>query len=253
MSSFQLGRPLGFPLKVNLSFLMLLAGVWLWAGGVPGVAMMVLAFAGVVVHELGHAVVARRLGVRIKEIELGFFGGAAKMLDAPRGPRDEMAIAAAGPAVSFAIAAVSHFAAAGSNGSLFSLLTWVATVNFGIGVFNMVPALPMDGGRILRAMLSFRFGHLRATEMAVKVARVFALGLGVFGLFGLHFQLVALAFVVWTMGTAELFSARQQYAYGDVGTYAGPAELEYIPPGGSRQSQFPQRQPGAPKAFVFRL
>jgi Zn-dependent protease len=253
MRSFNLGSPLGFPLKVNLSFLILLAGVWLWAGGVPGVAMMVLAFAGVVVHELGHAVVARRLGVRIKEIELGFFGGAAKMLDAPRGPRDEIAIAAAGPAVSFAIAAVSHFSASSTTGALSSLLTWVATVNFGVGLFNMVPALPMDGGRILRALLSFRFGHLRATEVAVKVARVFALGLGLVGLFGLHFQLVALAFVVWSMGTAELFSARQQYAYGEMGSYAGPAEVEYIPPGGSRQSQVPQQPPGAPKVFVFRL
>lgn len=125
------------------------------------------------------------------------------------------------------IAGVSYALTAAADGVALSLLTLVATVNLGIGLFNLVPALPMDGGRILRALLSFRTGHLRATEVAVKVARGFALVLGAVGLVGLHFQLVALAVVLWMMGTAEVHAARRQ---GYASSHVDPADVQYIPP-----------------------
>lgn len=253
MRGFSLGRIFGFPIKVSVSFLLLLGVVALWSGGLQAIPLVLVAFASVLLHELGHALVARRLGVRIKEVELHFFGGAAKMLDAPRHPRHEIAIAAAGPAVSFALAGVTYLASMVSSSGA---LGWVALINLGIGVFNLLPALPMDGGRILRAALSLRMGHLPATELAVKVARVFAVGLGIFGLVGLHLQLVALAVLLWVMGSAELrlarfAAARSSFPFGGLGLWSSvwpagaspsvrpaprtdePAtpEVEYIPPG----------------------
>lgn len=246
MRSFQVGRIFGFPIKVNLSFLILLGAVWLWFGGLPGVALMAVAFTSVVAHELGHALVARQLGVRTKEIELGFLGGAAKILDLPRRPGDEIAIAAAGPAVSFALAGLSYAVASLLDSSA---LAWVAIINLGIGLFNLVPALPMDGGRILRALLSMRMGYGPATRVAVKVARGLALVLGGVGLVTLHLQLVAVAFFVWLASGAELRASRFVNPYADHET---PVAVEYIPP----QAWPPKPQPpfarGPVRVVVFR-
>jgi len=205
--SFRLGSVLGFPIDVNLSFLFLLGIVALTMGGLTGVAVVLLAFASVVLHELGHALVARHLGVRVAGIELHFFGGAARIVDVPRRAGDEIAIAAAGPAVSFALGGVSLLLSAigGAPGAFFHLLAWI---NIVIGAFNLIPALPMDGGRILRAILARRTSYLRATESAVRVARLFVVALAVYGLFSLHLYLLFLAVALWVMSTAELTAAR---------------------------------------------
>ena len=199
--SFRLGSVLGFPIDVNLSFLFLLGIVALTMGGLTGVAVILLAFGSVVLHELGHALVARHLGVRVAGIELHFFGGAAKIVDVPRRAGDEIAIAAAGPAVSFALAGI----AALLPGPFFQLVAWI---NLVIGAFNLIPALPMDGGRILRALLARRTSYLRATEISVKVARVVAVAFAVYGIATLHLYLALLAVVLWVMSTAELTAAR---------------------------------------------
>src|SRR5262245_22514648 len=101
---FRLGTLFGFPIRVHASFLVLLALVFLFMGGVAGVAVVTMVAGSVLVHELGHALLARHLGVPVGEIGLHFFGGAAQIQGLPRRPGDEIAIAAAGPAVSFAIA-----------------------------------------------------------------------------------------------------------------------------------------------------
>src|SRR3954468_104982 len=103
LKSWRLGRVFGFPVEINLSFVLLLALVFVAYGGLPGVIIVGLAFGSVLLHELGHALVARRLGVHVAGIELSFFGGAAKMVEMPRTPNHELAIAAAGPAVSLAL------------------------------------------------------------------------------------------------------------------------------------------------------
>src|SRR5947207_15286444 len=110
--SYRLGSVFGFPVRVNLSFLLLLGVILLWSGGLAGVAVAVLAFGSVLLHELGHALMARHLGVRVASIDLHFFGGAARMGDSSRSPGDEIAIAAAGPAVSFALGGLGYAAAA---------------------------------------------------------------------------------------------------------------------------------------------
>ena len=203
--SFRLGRLAGFPIDVNPSFLLLLGIVALTMGGLAGVVAVLVAFASVIVHELGHALVARHLGVRVAGIELHFFGGAAKIVDPPRTPGDEIAIAAAGPAVSFAIAGVSTLLAQVAFAPLFGALAWI---NLLLGAFNLLPAFPMDGGRILRALLQRRLGHLRATEVAVVIARGFAVAIGLYGLVTLTLYLVLLAVLLWMMSGAEMQVAR---------------------------------------------
>ncbi len=204
MGGIKLGRWLGFPVELRISFLIVLGFVTLdgLARGHPllSVAMLLLTFFGVLLHELGHAVVARRLGVPIAGIDLHVFGGAAKMLGMPRSARDEILIAAAGPAVSLALAAVGGLLYALTGFVGFFYLLWI---NLLLGVFNLLPALPMDGGRIFRAALSRRMGRVRATDLSVKVAKGVAVALGLYGLISGSIWLVALAVMLWVMAQNE--------------------------------------------------
>jgi Zn-dependent protease len=205
LKSWRLGTAFGFPVEIKTSFLLLLAFVFIWFGGLVGVGLVALAFASVVLHELGHALVARTLGVHVAGIELGFFGGAAKMANMPRNPTHEILIAAAGPAVSLMLAGVGLGIAGITHSALFAYIGWT---NLIIAGFNLIPALPMDGGRILRAALARRLDHVRATDIAVQVARVVAVAFGVIGLgFGIY-QLALLAPFLWLMGTREKMIAR---------------------------------------------
>jgi Zn-dependent protease len=211
--TWRIGRLFGFPIEIGLSFLILLGVVLVWMGGVAGLLVVGLAFGSVLLHELGHALVARYLGVPIAGIELNFFGGAAKMMDLPKTANNEIAIAAAGPAVSLALAGLGFGLGTVLGSGLLVLIGWI---NLVIAGFNLIPALPMDGGRILRALLTRRMDFVRATDVAVTVSRVAAIAFGVYGLaFGV-FQLVLLAPFLWMLGTHERFVARQlahRYAY----------------------------------------
>lgn len=209
--SWRLGTVLGFPIEINLSFLILLGVVFVGFGGLLGVFVVSLAFGSVLLHELGHAVIARLLGVHIAGIELGFFGGAAKMEGIPRRPNHEIAIAIAGPIVSLVLAGVGLGLGALVHSELISMLGWINLVLAG---FNLLPALPMDGGRILRAFLAKRTSFVRATDQAITVARVFAIGFALLGLMG-SYQLLLLAPFLWLMGSRERIMARMiQDRYG---------------------------------------
>ena len=223
--TYRIGRLFGFPIEVNLSFLIMLGVVLLWTGGLTGVFVVLLAFGSVLLHELGHALVARHLGVPVPGIELHFFGGAAKMGAQPRNANDEIAIAAAGPAVSFALGGLGLLLFSLSGVGLFHLLGWI---NLIVAAFNLIPALPMDGGRIFRALLSKRFSFVRATEFAVRISKGFAIGLAILGLVTTQLYLMLLAVVLWFMGNAELRVSRQ-FGYRD--------DVEVIPRA---------RAPGAP-------
>jgi Zn-dependent protease len=212
--SWRLGSLFGFPVDVNLSFLLLLGLVFVAFGGITGVALVCLVFASVVLHELGHALVARHLNVHIAGIELSFFGGAAKMVELPRTANHELAIAAAGPAVSLMLGGVGFALGATFHSPL---LLWLGWTNIILAGFNLIPALPMDGGRILRALLTRKMDYIRATDTSVKIARVVAIAFAVFGLFTGAYQLLILAPFLWLMGTREQLMARAQadrYAYG---------------------------------------
>ena len=199
----------GFPFQINLSFLMLLALVFVAFGGVAGVVIVCLAFASVLLHELGHALVARKLGVRVSGIELGFFGGAAKMVEMPRTANHELAIAAAGPAVSLVLAGLGLGLGAMTH---VPLIAWLGWTNLIIALFNLIPALPMDGGRILRALLTRKMDFVRATDVSVKIARVAAVAFALFGLAYGWYHLVLLAPFLWIMTTREQMVARMSQA-----------------------------------------
>ncbi len=213
VKQWRLGALFGFPIEINLSFLMLLGLVFIAFGGLAGVEIVGLAFASILLHELGHAFVARSKGVRIAGIELGFFGGAAKMIDLPKTANDELAIAAAGPIVSLVLAGLGL--ALGSVTHV-PILEWIGWTNLILAAFNLIPALPMDGGRILRALLTRKFDYVKATDLAVKVARATAIAFVGVGLVYGMYQLVLLAPFLWMLGTREQLMARataEQYAY----------------------------------------
>src|SRR5471032_1402586 len=214
LKSWRLGSVLGFPIEINISFLFLLALVLFAFGGVVGLMITCLAFASILLHELGHALVARQRGVQVSGIELSFFGGAAKMVQMPQSSNDELAIAAAGPAVSLALGGAGLGLAALVGSPLLATIGWI---NLVIAGFNLIPALPMDGGRILRALLARKFDFVRATDLAVYVARVVSVGFVILGLMGTY-QLLVLAPFLWIMGTREQLLARamadQHIGYG---------------------------------------
>jgi Zn-dependent protease len=205
--SWRIGKLLGFPIELNVSFLMLLGLVFMAYGGLSGVFVVCLAFGSVLLHELGHAVVARKLGVHVSGIELGFLGGAAKMQNLPRNANQELMIAAAGPAVSLVLAGLGI----GLGGVLhLPLVALVGWINLVIAGFNLIPALPMDGGRILRAALSKKMDFVRATDVSVTIARAVAIAFGILGLYLPSLQLLVLAPFLWMMGTREKLIARTE-------------------------------------------
>ncbi len=187
--SINLFRVFGIQLAVHASFVLLLA-YWGYQGwledGATGMAwsigLIVLFFVCVILHELGHSLTARRYGIHVPRILLLPIGGMAEFDRIPRKPAQELWITVAGPAVNFALVAVllplSWAALFGSEPvatySTQGILAQLCYANFIMGVFNLVPVFPMDGGRIFRALLATKLPYLRATWWAVMVGRVLA-------------------------------------------------------------------------------
>lgn len=233
LKTYRIGRLAGFPLEVNLTFLIMLGVVLLWMGGLAGLVIVGVAFGSVLLHELGHALVARRLGVPVAGIELHFFGGTAKMMGQPKSAGDEIAIAAAGPAVSFALGGLGLLLGAVTGAWMLTMAGWL---NLVIAGFNLIPALPLDGGRIFRAALVRRYGFGKATHIAATIGKGFAIALGVFAVFTTQIYLALLAVVVWLMAGAEQRAARfgGYGARGFTGFTGGPRrplEPEVLPRG----------------------
>ncbi len=226
--SWRIGRLAGIDVYVHATFPLLLAWIALsayqrqqsTAAVVGAIAFILAIFAIVVLHELGHALTARRYGIATRDITLLPIGGVARLERMPREPRQELLVALAGPAVNVALAAVLYvllIAIRGAGASTAdaltlddsvaggSLLARLIAVNVWLALFNLIPAFPMDGGRVLRALLAMRSrNYARATETAARVGRFFALLFGVIGLFvvGNPF-LVFIALFVWLGAAAE--------------------------------------------------
>jgi Zn-dependent protease len=216
--SWHLGRILGIPTRIHASFSLLLLWVAFttWQAAHSGAAVVfglgfaLAIFACVLLHEFGHALVARRFGIETRRITLLPIGGVAELERSPTDPRAEMWIAAAGPAVNLAIAAIlgvvalttGAFAGGGIAAVVFNGLVWA---NVMLAVFNMIPAFPMDGGRVFRAWAQRRYGRVRATRMAATLGRWLAVGFGAWGLFTGNFVLALVAVFVW-------FAARREQA-----------------------------------------
>jgi Zn-dependent protease len=190
----QFATAFGIPIRVHWSFVALLALVGLYAlfqGGVVGLfsgALVSFAlFGSVVLHELGHALAARRYGISTAHITLYPFGGVAAIRGMPRTAQQELVIAIAGPAVNVAIAATTG-AGAWLTGS--TIIASIAVMNLILAGFNLIPAFPMDGGRVLRALLTKRLGWIPATEIAIRVGTAFAWGFLALGVIGTNLSLL---------------------------------------------------------------
>lgn len=174
----QVASPFGIPVRIHWSFAALVFGIVAWFGfryGTPGLIAGSVAMAGLsvstILHELGHAVAAMRFGVRTEHITLYPMGGVAAMEQIPEDPDQEIVIALAGPAVNFVLAALGGWAWMLTDSPL--AFGFVVS-NLGLGLFNLLPAFPMDGGRVLRAALARRMGWMPASRLAIRIGRVFA-------------------------------------------------------------------------------
>ena len=217
--SFPIGRIFGSEIRVHMTFFLLL----LWIGvahyqqggaaaALDGVLFIIALFACVVAHEFGHALTARRYGIKTPDITLLPIGGVARLERMPEKPGQEIAVALAGPAVNIVIAIVLILflgaqadlqALESLENPALSFVARLASVNLFIAIFNLIPAFPMDGGRVLRAILATRMNRTRATQMAATVGQGFAFLLGFLGLTAGNPLLIFIAIFVYLAAGAE--------------------------------------------------
>lgn len=236
LSSTKLGRFFGIDFYLHGTFWLLPLFIFFSDVSVGGLARAVFdvsvvfaAFGCVALHEVGHALAARSYGIRTRDITLYPIGGVARLESMPRSPWQEIVVALAGPAVNLVIAiglVAGMFAAdlampvASSTAHLsieHRFMLRLLEVNLALLLFNLIPAFPMDGGRVLRAVLTVPFGRLRATEIAAGIGSVLAVGLFLVGLGvldGSHMQpmLMVLAVFLFLIGKGELMAIRYEEA-----------------------------------------
>jgi Zn-dependent protease/CBS domain-containing protein len=246
MRGIRVGSAFGIPIRLDITFLLVLPlFAWLIGSDVSGLtgvinglfgtalepdpltagsmrwvlgsAAAVGLFVGVLLHEFGHSLVAMRYGYEIESITLWLFGGVARFTEIPEDWKQEFNIAIAGPVVSVLIGVVSYvgFVALPLGDPALFVLGYLALTNVALAVFNMLPGFPMDGGRVLRALLARNRPHARATQIAAEVGKVFAFLLGIFGLFANLF-LVALAFFIYMGASSEAQQTVMKAAFQDV-------------------------------------
>jgi Zn-dependent protease len=224
LQSFRLGTLFGVVVRVHSTFILVFGLLWIetWRSegaraALTTVTQFAVLFCCVLLHELGHSLAARRFGVAVYDILLWPLGGVARIASIPESTRAELTIALAGPLVNFALLCVLGpllvlrgewpitIALEGPPPSVFE---WAFFVNLGMGTFNLLPAFPMDGGRVLRALLARRLAPLAATSTAVFVGRLFACLALVVGLSDPELlALSVLGAFVWWIGSVELSAA----------------------------------------------
>lgn len=259
--SWKLGTVAGIGVYVHWTFLLLL--VWVIASGLiagetavavaVSVALILAIFASVVLHELGHALTARRFGVGAHAITLLPIGGVSSLERIPDRPRQELWIAIVGPLVSLAIAGViavglwlageprSPDTLLRTGDDLAVFLAQLMWINVLLAIFNMLPAFPLDGGRVLRAVLAMRLGATRATRIAAGLGRALAIVLALIGLNGSP-MLVIIAVFVWLAAGGEAAAVENR------------AELAGVPVSRAMITDFHALDPGEPlRAVVERI
>lgn len=244
LGSWNLGKFAGIEVRIHWTFLLLplyiyfsslVAGSGAVAASVA-VLLILAIFGCVVLHEYGHALTARLFGIPTKDITLLPIGGVARLERMPRSPLQELAIAVAGPAVNVVIA-FALFAGLAFPGvvsllpvAVVSFLSKLAWVNVALMVFNMLPAFPMDGGRVLRAGLALFMPYATATRAAARVGQIAAVGFAVLGLVSGNLMLVLLAAFVFLAARGEAMMVdRQQVMGGAAPSDAGGAQRYQTP------------------------
>jgi len=241
-NALQLFKIRGIDIKMHFTFPLIL----IWAGlsfglfqqgglegAVYGILVTSLVFLIVVLHELGHSVAAQYYHVPVKQIVLLPIGGVAQLEEIPEEPRKELVIAIAGPLVNFVLAILLAVIApllgqSLTGGSLLalpsllgkltfsSIFGYVFTTNLFIGLFNLIPAYPMDGGRILRALLATRLSYRTATAAAVSIGQILSWGFGLWGFLSGNFFLIILAFFIYTGAGQEGKMVQTKHILGDL-------------------------------------
>ncbi len=236
--SFQIAKFFGIPVQVHWSFGLIFVWIWYeaymdnqgWQEMLQLTLLLIAIFTCVVLHEFGHALTAKRFGIGTRDIILSPIGGIARLDKLPEKPIQELLVAIAGPLVNIVIAAALLFyllvIATEPYEALLGVLSrssnsfvqhihpvhqFLVTIVFMNGLlagFNMIPAFPMDGGRVLRALLSIRLGHLRATRAATYVGFAFAILIGIAGVLEQNFMLVLIGGFVLVMGMMEYRMAK---------------------------------------------
>lgn len=229
MGSLKLITVKGIPIRMHITFPLIL--VWaavqfgsgqsnFWHGAIFGIVVVLLLFVCVILHELAHSLVAVQFGSNVKEIVLLPLGGVAQMERIPERPHQELLIALAGPVTSgiiglglalltlflFPLQIWTAFLRAIASGRMLSwsyILPYLAITNLFLAGFNLLPAFPMDGGRVLRAILATVMPYGRATALAIRIGQALAWGLGLLGLFGRDVFLILIALFVYTGATQE--------------------------------------------------
>jgi Zn-dependent protease/CBS domain-containing protein len=226
--AIRIGSIAGIPIRIHVTFLLVLPLLALGFGrvyrdaarmaGVPadrlagspflwGLVVALGLFLSVLVHELAHSIYALRRGGQVRDITLLMIGGVSQISEPPRGARAEAVMALAGPATSLVLGLACWLLFRGFAGtSLFDLdftLAQLASLNLVLGVFNLLPAFPMDGGRILRALLVPRLGMLRATRLATGAGKIFAVLFGIVGFLSANILLMVIAFFIYLGAESE--------------------------------------------------
>ncbi len=231
--SYRIARIAGTDVKIHLTFPLLLGFIALsnlshgLGAALLGVFFVVCVFGCVLLHEFGHIFAARAFGVRTPDVTLYPIGGVARLERMPERPVQELIVALAGPAVNVVIAGLivalllilgigvnltglGGFAAGG-----FAFLGSLAAVNIWLVVFNLIPAFPMDGGRVLRALLAMRMPFVRATDIAARIGRALAICAGVFGFLTFKPMLVLIAvFIYFAAGQEAMMAAARDRGMG---------------------------------------
>ncbi len=227
--SFQILKFKGIAVKVHITFLLIFVwAAYSWgiemhkgiAGALFGVVAIALLFLSVVLHEFGHSLQAIKFGARVKEITLLPIGGVSRMESIPEKPSQEFRIAIAGPLVNFTIVIIlwlvivvllrlKVIASFSELKTLAGMINWegmliyLTFANLVLGLFNLVPAFPMDGGRVLRALLAMRMNYVKATKKAVLIGEIVAIVFGLWGFMVGNFFLVFVAFFVFFGASQE--------------------------------------------------
>ena len=231
-SSLQLGKIMGIPVQLHWSFLLVILYIsWAFASfsqqvlgrsygfgeiepaGLRWAYSLIFSlvlFTCVALHELGHSYIALKNGIAIRSITLYFFGGVSAMEEIPRNPRLELQMAFAGPAVSGILGLMGILLATLlDEGSPLGIMLWMlGLLNIILMLFNLLPAFPMDGGRLLRAWFATQMPYIKATQRAASIGKLFAIIMFVLGLFSFNFILLFVAFFVY-VGASEEEKATQ--------------------------------------------
>ena len=229
--SFRIGRAFGIDVKVHWTFFLLLiffaylgfqdSGTVL--GGVVTALVVVALFFCVLLHEFGHSLVAQRLGIEVPDITLLPIGGLARLKNLPEKPWDEVKIAIAGPLVNVVLAPVFFVLAFLLGADLLAppnlvtglesvgeVFAYLGYLNVALAVFNLIPAFPMDGGRVLRGLLAARMGPVRATDVSSTVGQFFAIAFFLIGLLGGQIFLALIAVFIFFGASGEAQMVRQR-------------------------------------------